>query len=136
MLPGGNFNFFMVALRDDCVSGELMPSIYTSYGSYNTWLLPPTYVKIMGRKLQYNIGRELLLLLPIWYRIMKLLMVHFRDKLISGELMPPIWTSNVSYNTQLLPPLYFKIMGLKLHYYTGRELLLLLLIVYRRRNHI
>ena len=92
----------------------------------------------MGLKLQSYTVTELLHLLLIVQETAsnwKFLMVYFGDHFSSCELGPTTWASKVSCNTKLLHTSYVKIMDLKVQYYTGQELLLLLLIVYGHRNN-
>ena len=138
MLPGCYAKFLIVAVGDELVYDKLMPYVLTSFVLHSTQQLRPPEVKKMGIKLQYYAVMEMLHLLLIVQETAsnwKLLMVQFGDHLCSRELGPTTWASKVSCNTNLLQTPCVKILDLKSQYYTGQELLLLLLIVQGHRNN-
>ena len=59
----------MVDVRDDLVGDVLLHSMSISNDLCNTNLLWLSYFEIIDHKVQYCIGRELLLFVPIVYEI-------------------------------------------------------------------
>ena len=54
----------MVELRDDIALGDLLLLMNISKKVYEAKFILSTYLKIIGAKVQYCIGREFLLLAP------------------------------------------------------------------------
>ena len=66
-----NANFLMVDLREVFTLRDLWHSKGISKKLYDTNLICLTYQKIIAHEVQYCIGRQFLLLSPIWYNLVQ-----------------------------------------------------------------
>ena len=85
----------MVDLRDDIALGDLLLLMNISKKVYEAKLILSTYLKIIGAKVQYCIGREFLLLDPLEYKrgsnchvFAKFFILHFCEDIVNGHLLP------------------------------------------------